>query len=472
MVKKIILSFIFYTSIKILIFSQWSNQIKIWEWGVAYFQPNASHLFVSDTLGNLHLGWYDTSGDVYYCIRKQKFNGSEWVYDGTRYDQPESGSNYYRFSWMPTLSMDEDGRFLFIWESRQDGNFNLFGRYFDGSLLSSIFQITATSSNTWFPKSFYRNHKHHFIFLDDSTGVFNIYYSFFNSTVNTFERLTNSNVNCVNTDFFVYPNDDISIIYTKERDGYQNLYNLRRINNEWQNENLVFGISSDVYYPNLISDGFNEFILFTLFTNGLNQLYITRYLNGNWTTPKLLSDGNANIYYPTGVIKNGKIHILYVSDTYFFGDLYHLIYDFNNEKIEEKNLIAHHDTSFIMTPQVTLDKNGNVHVIYILNDETPQSSNWPNNIYWLYYTASKDEFNFSKEKPYSILKDSKNVTINFKKAQEYTVSVYNISGTLLKKFKVNSPTFIFEFSKHHSGIYFITVGNDEYIWKEKIVVIK
>jgi len=75
------------------------------------------------------------------------------------------------------------------------------GRYFNGSLLSSVFQVSFTSSYSWFPKSFYRNNKHHFIYCDDSTGVFNIYYGYFDSLVHTPSNITNSDENCLNYDF-------------------------------------------------------------------------------------------------------------------------------------------------------------------------------------------------------------------------------------------------------------------------------
>ncbi|MDI6700579.1 MAG: T9SS type A sorting domain-containing protein [bacterium] len=459
----------------IFIFAQWTEPVKIWKYGVAYFQPNASHLFVKDTLGNLHLGWYDTSKDVYFCIRKQRYDGNQWFYDGTPYDQPETGTGYYLLSWMPTLSVDEDGRFLFLWESRQDGNFNIMGRYYDGSLLSSVFQVSFTSSYSWFPKSFYRNNKHHFIYSDDSTGVFNIYYGYFDSLVHTPSNITNSDKNCLNYDFYVYPNEDISIIYTKNRNGYQNLYNKRRISNVWQNENLIFSFSSDVYYPNIISDGEKEFAVFTLISNGLSQLYLSKYLNGVWSTPKLLSDGNYNIYYPTGVILNDKLHLFYVSDSYFYGELFDLVYDIQKETVDSIKLIAHHDTSFIVTPQCIVDDNQNIHLVYILNDKTPppNSGDSPNDIYWTYLQNSKkNDGKKDNKKPYSLIKYQSKLVFDFINSDIYYLSIYDVSGKTVGSFSCSSKRFTLDYSKFKSGIYFITVKEGDKRWKEKIFNIK
>ncbi len=457
----------------IFVFSQWTSPVKIWEYGLAYFQPNSSHLFVKDTLGNLHLGWYDTSSDVYFCIRKQKYDGNVWVYDGTRYDKPESGTGYYLLSWMPTLSVDENGRFLFLWESRQDGNFNIMGRYFNGSLLSSVFQVSFTSSYSWFPKSFYRNNKHHFIYCDDSTGVFNIYYGYFDSLVHTPSNITNSDENCLNYDFYVYPNEDISIIYTKNRNGYQNLYNKRRISNVWQDEILMFDFSSDVFYPNIISDGQKEFAVFTLMSNGLSQLYISKYSSGIWSTPKLLSDGNCNVYYPTGVILNDKLHLFYVSDNYFYGELFDLVYDIQKDAIDSIKLIAHHDTSFIVTPQSIVDNNENIHLVYILNDKTPQSENWPNNIYWTYFQNTK-KYDDKKDdkKPYSLAKYQKKLVFDFINVGNYCISIYDMSGKIVGNFSCYSKSFTLDYSNFKSGIYFLTIKEGEKRWKEKIFNIK
>ncbi|MEO0281428.1 MAG: T9SS type A sorting domain-containing protein [candidate division WOR-3 bacterium] len=457
----------------IFIFPQWRTPVKIWEYGLAYFQPNASHLFVKDTLGNLHLGWYDTSKDVYFCIRKYKYNGIEWLYDGTVYDKPESGTGYYLLSWMPTLSVDEDGRFLFLWESRQDGNFNIFGRYFDGVLLSSIFQVTNTTSNSWYPKSFYRNKKHHFIYCDDSTGVFNIYYGYYDSVVHNPLNITNSSESCLNYDFYVYPNEDISVIYTKDNNGYQNLFSRRRINNLWQNEVLIVSLTADIYYPNIISDGQNEFVVFTILLNGLSQLYLSRYSNGIWSTPKLLSDDNSNIYYPTGLILNNKIHLFYVSDNYYYGELYELVYDISNEVVDSIKLIAHHDTSYIVTPQCILDKDENIHLVYILNDKTPASSFWPNNIYWTYYTNSKKySIDGDYKKPYKLSKEKAKMVFDFINQGNYKISVYDVSGKNVSKYSVSSQKFTLDHSQFKTGIYFLIVEEGRKRWKEKFYNLK
>ncbi|MEO0288659.1 MAG: T9SS type A sorting domain-containing protein [candidate division WOR-3 bacterium] len=457
----------------VFVFPQWKTPVKIWEYGLAYFQPNASHLLVKDTLGNLHLGWYDTSKDVYFCIRKYKYDGNEWLYDGIVYDKPESGTGYYLLSWMPTLSVDEDGRFLFLWESRQDGNFNIFGRYFNGVLLSSIFQVTNTTSNSWYPKSFYRNKKHHFIYCDDSTGVFNIYYGYFDSTIHTPSNITNSDKSCLNYDFYVYPNEDISLVYTKINNGYQNIFNKRRVNNLWQNEISIFSLTADIYYPNIISDGQNEFVVFTILLNGLSQLYISKYSNGIWSTPKLLSDDNSNIYYPTGLILNNKIHLFYVSDNYYYGELYELVYDISNEVVDSIKLIARHDTSYIATPQCILDKDENIHLVYILNDKTPASSFWPNNIYWTYYTDSKKySMNEDYKKPYKLSKEKTKMVFDFINQGNYRISVYDVSGKMVDKYSVYSKKFILDQSKFKTGIYFLTVEEGEKRWKEKFYNLK
>ena len=474
MIKKyIIIIFIFITFI--FVFSQWSIPVRIWQYSLAYFQPNAAHSLISDTLGNVHIIWYDASKDAYDCIKKTMFDDTLWVYTSSFLDDQISSDvdNYYGLSWMPTLSVEPDGKCLAVWEDRRTGSFELYSKYFNGTLWSPQIAVTNNfDSYTWFPKLYYSNSRHNLVFMDDSTHYFNIYYTYFDTMFQTKENITDTNKNCISPDIYSYPDGEISVIFTMESNGNQALYNVRNSGAGWSEFIEVISMSSNIYYPNLISDGADEFALFTSNLSGISNLFISKFNGSGWNNYEMLSDARSNVYYPAGVMIEGKIRIVYVSDENQYGNLYTILYNPLTKSIEEKTVLASHEHGYIMLPQIAVDSGGDVYVVYIVNDETRVDSFQTNDIWWTRLPNVKTQIN-EGERPYSIDRTNKGYMITFDDNDYYCVSIMDKAGRkIFKKNNVNRELLITKKDILRNDIYFILIEKENSKYTEKIVWLK
>lgn len=453
--KTFILILLLITSI--CAFSQWSSPVEIWPYSMAYFQPNAAHSLVADTLGNVHITWYDYSKDAYGCIKKTRFDGTDWLYTSSFLDDAAGGTGYYALSWMPTISVEPDGKCLVVWEDYRTGSFELYAKYYNNIIWSS--QMTVTNdleTYTWFPKLKFAGGKHHLIFMDDSTGWFNIYYTSFDSSFQLKTDITPIEANCINHDIAAYDDGEVSVIYTSAKDGYQTLYNVRMISGAWGSPFPAADLSADISSPNLISDGVNEYALFAANVSGVNDIFVSKYNGSSWDGEVLISDTRSNSYYPAGIMVDGKIRIVYVSDENQYGDLYYVVYNPSTGKVEERTLLASHFHGYITLPQIEMDSRGDVHVVYTVNDETPVNQDQTNDIWWTRLPHAKgdyagSDFSFKTEVTY------KGCLLTFTDDYGYRVIVSDkIGRTLFKGVSSDGEILIPDNAFERNDVYFIS----------------
>ena len=469
MIRKIFLLILFLL-IFISVFSQWTSPVDIWPYSMAYFQPNAAHSLVSDTLGNVHIAWYDASRDAYGCIKKTRFDGTDWIYTSSIFDDSSGGTGYYALSWMPTLSVEPDGKCLLVWEDYRTGSFELYGKYFDNTIWSSQITVTNTfESYTWFPKLYFADERHNLVFIDDSSGYFNVYFTYFDTMFQTKVDITDTNQNCISPDLFVYPDGEKSVLFTTEFNGSQALYNVRNSGAGWSDFIKVAELSSNIYYPNIISDGADEYAIFTSELSGVSDLFISQFSKTSWSGYTILSDTRSNIYNPAGVMQNGKVRIVYVSDENQYGNLYSILYNPSTKEIEEKTLLASHEHGYITLPQIVLDSRGDIHVVYIVNDDTPISPTQTNDIWWVRLPHTKI-FSTSKEKPYIASMTYKGYIISFNDEESYNVTVMDKAGRkIFEKNDVVRQLIITNKELKRNDIYFMLIENKNSKYGEKIV---
>ncbi|MDD3803519.1 MAG: hypothetical protein PHW02_03915 [bacterium] len=472
MIKKtfilILLSVIFITA-----FSQWTAPVEIWPYTMAYFQPNAAHSLVADTMGNVHITWYDWSKDAYGCIKKTRYDGTDWLYTSSFLDDAAAGTGYYALSWMPTLSVEPDGKCLVVWEDYRTGSFELYSKYFNNSLWSSQITVTNTyDSYTWFPKLYYKAGRHHLVFMDDSTGFFNIYYTYFDSLFQQKVNITQMESNCISPDIFAYSDNDVSVIYTSEKDGYQTLYNVRKNGGVWEESFEAINLSANINSPNLISDSASEYVLFSANRSGTDNLYVSRFNSVSWDDEVLVSDTRSNSYYPAGIVSGGKLYIVYVSDENQYGNLYFIVYNPATKKVEEKTLIASHQKGYITLPQIAKDSRGDVHVVYIVNDETPVNEDQTNDIWWTKLPHVKNQM-ANSDKPYKTDFTYKECRLLFDDGSAYKVKVIDKLGRdLLSKENVTGTIVIKEDVLSRNDVYFILIESAGAKYSERILWVR
>ncbi|MGE3062610.1 MAG: hypothetical protein AB7T10_03155 [bacterium] len=472
MIKKIFLLILFPLTF-ISVFPQWSSPVDIWPYSMAYFQPNAAHTLAADTLGNVHITWYDASKDAYNCIKKTKYDGTDWLYTSSFLDDPPGGTGYYALSWMPTISVEPDGKSLVVWEDYRTGSFELYSKYFNNSLWSSQITVTNTfNSYTWFPKLCYGNKKHHLVFMDDSTGYFNIYYTYFDTIFQQKVNITPLENNCISPDIFAYQDGEVSVIYSTETDGYQVLYNVRNTGSGWSSPLIVADPAANAYCPNLISNGADEYAIFTANISGVTDLFVSKFNGFSWGVEVLLSDTRSNISHPAGIMTGGKLRLVYVSDENQYGNLYTILYNPFTGVIEEKTLLASHLHGYIVLPQIIEDANGNIHVVYIVNDDTPVNENQTNDIWWTKLPPAKKEI-AQKEKPYKASLTYKGCLLTFKDENMYRVSMVDKLGRkLFERENVNNEIVISKDLMQRNDIYFLLIESGESKYGEKILWIR
>ncbi len=458
----------------IAISGQWtaSSLVSNTNYGNSYLNPFSTRSFVSDSTGASHLVYYNNGNDAYFGIYYKKLNGGVWESKQRLDDAAPGGSaaGYYAISWMPALSVEPAGNKMVVWEDYRTGSFELFAKYYNGSLWSSQMQITASGAYSWYPKTQYRNGKHHLFYLDDSTGYFNIYYTYYDSVWASPVNISDSALDVQSQTFFVKNDGTVSVAYTVIENGYYALYNKRKSGSVWGNPIAVYKPTGDIESPFLISDDIREFVVFTAMINGISQLYLSRYSGSSWSEPVQISDNNANIYTPQALIKGDTVHITAISDYFINGVVEHYKYSISTGDITVSDA-AYRSGGINSVPNITMDYNSRIHLVFVCSDEVmdPISAKKPQTVYYSYYLDGG--FTKSSDLPYFINYSSGRIVINPVRTIEKMTILDKTGRTVYSTGGVYSETDVSAYL-NRSDIYFLRIKGDGKEYSEKILWIK
>lgn len=450
--------------------AQWTASLAVSNtpYGNSYLTPYGTKSFISDSTGASHLVYYNNGNDAYFGIYYKRYNGVSWE-GKQRLDDAAPGGDvagYYAISWMPGISVEPAGNKMVVWEDYRTGDFELFAKYYNGSLWSSQMQITSSGAYSWFPKLQYRNGKHHLFYLDDSTGYFSIYYTYYDSAWAVPVDITDSTEHVVSHSFYVMADNTISLAYTIIEDGYYALYN-RRYNGAWTDPVSVYKPTGDVSSPFVISDDSREFIIFTANVNGISQLYITSYSGISWSVPEQISDNNSNIYSPQAVIKGDTVHIVCISDYFVNGAVQHYKYSVSNKDVSVTTA-AYRSGGISSVPNITKDYNSRIHMVFVCDDGTmdPASALYPQTIYHCYYVDGS--FSKSDNVPYSISYEPGRLTLSPYEGIDAFTLIDKTGRTVFTSGPLYTETELGKYLKRND-IYFIKILSGGRQYSEKIL---
>jgi len=275
-------------------------------------------------------------------------------------------------------------------------------------------------------------------------------------------------LNCINSSFQVFSNNDISVVFTKPEGNYVGLFNVRRIGGVWQAPQSVFTPEGDILGAYLVYDGTREYVVFTSSIDGTKQLFISKYVGSTWGLPQIVTDQTCDIYQARAIQKGDNLHIVYVADDNVYGTLYHVSYDMVNDTFSVEEVVASFNQRNIYSPQLTVDSNGKIIVAYIV-DKGLTTAELDNHIFYNYLTGVKSEEESAASK-ISMKYESDGIFFSFKDEGAYECRVIDKAGRIIKcTSNAYGGFYISGNDIKSAGVYFVSIKNGVENYTKKIL---
>lgn len=450
--------------------AQWSGVRTVWFYANAYFPHVSTQVIDADTSGNIYLAWYGNTFEFEFDIVQYKFNGISWS-GWQRVDDALTGAGYYGLSRMASISVEPDGKRMIAWEDMKTGYFEIHTKYYNNADIPSQEMITNDSAKTWYPKLQYAGSRHHIFYIDNKSGYFNIYSNYYDSLWHNETQVVSESADCHDFDYHMYSDLSGVLVYLKRNSNYDNIYAKTMNSGVWGSQSGVFTGNFDCFYPNVISDNSNTFLLFTANINGITQLFLSRYNGGSWSYPRIISDNNSNIIHPEGVISGNNLHIMYVSDRYPDGEIIYSVYDIVADSIISTETAIGQRNGPIYTPKAVIDANGNLQMLFICSDGEVAPGRGPSNIYHITRTGIKDAAK-SALKPYTMEYSGSHILLSSSGNDAYTVTVIDKTGRIIGNTSGAGVLLLDKGDFVRNDIYFLNIRIGEQVFTEKVVWIR
>ncbi|MFO8062344.1 MAG: hypothetical protein R6U31_05405 [bacterium] len=446
----------------VFLIAQWTGPFRIGGYASSFFPPVMLNSFVSDNNGNSYLVWHDNSADFYFNISMKEYDGSAWQ-PGQRIDDPLNGQGDYGLSWMPSISVSPDGKYLIAWEDYRTGNFEIHSKYYNGLDIPSQIQVTSDSSYCWYPKLLYGAGAHHLFYISNKTGYFNIYHSIFDSSWQTAKRITDMNFNILDFHYTVNADSSIDLVFTVQNGNYANLYGVSYDGSVWGNAVPLIEEDYNIYNPVILTGDTMSIIIFKSEEEGISRIMGMKNNGLTPGNPVPLSDNYSNAMYPSGFTADSTVYLYYVSDESPTG-----IFKERQFKVSDMSMISDTDLlkekgGEIYYPQSTINSSGDIVIAFMCADTIHSTT--PNTVYYMKYSNAKKSK--TTQKPY--VYNERSGKLIFDNDDMYNIRIISKTGRIIME--QSGITEIFELKKYgiNRDIYFMIISDNKNRFTEKIL---
>jgi len=446
----------------ITVFTDWSDPQIVWLYGNCYYPPVMSNSLSGDNSGNIYTVWYDLSMDFYMNITMREHNGSSWQ-PYQRVDDPLNGQGDYGLSWMPSISVSPDGKYLIAWEDYRTGNFEIHSKFYNGVDVPSQIQLTADSSYCWYPKLQYANGKHHLFYMSDKTGYFNIYHASFDSSWSSMESVTAQNKDILDFHYHVTQDSTILMVYTSFIDNNIGLFAKIYDNGLWSDPQALINSQYNIFTPVVVYDGLSFYIMFKSHEEGISRIGIIKGDGFYWDNPHIISPNYCNAYYPSGFVDDSVFYAYYVTDDIPTGVIRETKFNKNSFSIFEDNQLIKEKGGEIYYPQTCVDSDGDINLLFVCTDTI--HGTYPAT---LFFMENVNGVKMDTDiKPYKFNLHMKSLV--FSDNERYDVKIIDKTGRTIHTALNVKNSISFEKVSLKNDIYYLLIKSEKNKFTEKIL---
>ncbi|MCX7878610.1 MAG: T9SS type A sorting domain-containing protein [Ignavibacteria bacterium] len=468
-----------------LVFSQWSNDIRLTfdPAGSRTSNNNARSLISSGSV--LHLVWFDsrdaTTPEIFY--KRSSDYGTTWSQDFLL-------STINNESIHPSINASGNNTHV-VWHDLRDANYEIYYKYSPDAGLNwgQDIRLTNATGVSQFPCVAANTNFVHVVWNDNRNGNYEIYYKRSSDNGVTWGsdiRLTDNTANSLGANVSVFGNI-VYVVWYDGRDGNDEIYFKRSSDNgaNWSSDTRITNNAGNSINPCISISGLVINVVWQDNRDNNNEIYFKRSTDGGLSWPlsdTRLTDNSAASEFP--VISADGIK-LYVS-WFDMRDGNREIYYKNsiNGGINWSNDIRlTNDPATSFYPHIAVS-DSSVHVVWSdnriegSNTEIYYKKNFGGNITSAINTATEIPFGFYLNQNYPNPFNPK-TTIGFglPHSSDVEISVYDMSGKLVANLlnsylNPGSYEINFNASALSSGAYFYRIKAGDFTEVKKMVLIK
>ena len=218
----------------------------------------------------------------------------------------------------PSIAV-ENGKVHVVWHGDDDGDYDIYYRYFDGSDWQPEQKISTDSATEWqaSPKIAVEGGKLHVVWRDYSDGDWDIYYKYYNGTdwQPEIEISTDKDIENQSGQEIAVENGKVHVVWESHVDGFwiADIYYRYFNGTDWQPEQEISTdiLAEDQGEPSIAVENGKVHVAWSNYSNG-NWDIVYRYFNGTDWEPEQEISIDERVEQQAGpsiAVENGKVYI-------------------------------------------------------------------------------------------------------------------------------------------------------------------